>query len=72
MDPADFECSDVVITGEASEVNSSRINTIGFDVNTEIDVGIVLIIVVRGGDIFECADVSESFNLIVLPFEPCL
>lgn len=71
MNPADLKGSDVITGGETAETDTSRINAIGLDVDTEIDVGVVLVVIVGSGDGFECIDISEGFDLIVFKLEPC-
>lgn len=72
MDPADLEGSDIVVAGEAAQTDTPGIDIVGLDVDTEVKVGVVLVIVVGSGDCFEGINVSEGFDFVVFKLEPSL
>jgi hypothetical protein len=68
MDPCDLVGPGIVICWEGSESDRSRINIISFYINTKVDIGVVLVIVVGSGYGLQCADISQGLHLVVLPF----
>ncbi len=68
MDPCDFVGPGIIICGEGSESDGSRINVISFYVDTKVDIGVVLVVVVGSSYGLEGADISQGLHLVVLPF----
>ncbi len=72
MNPAEFKSSDIIICWEASQINSSVINIIGFNINTEVYVWVILIVIVRSWNGFKSINISKGLNCIIFPFNPSL
>ncbi len=72
MDPWDLVCTNVVIGRETAQTDSPVVCVRVLYVNAEVDVGVVLVVVVGGGDGLECNDIGQCFNLVVLQLQPSL
>lgn len=70
MYPTESEGPDIVTGGERGQWHKPVINTILFDIDTQIDIGIVLIGVITCAYGFKIVDISQSCHLAILPLQP--